>query len=289
MDASKPKLSTSIPRNQRFCKPERNTNKNNVKNAVPILAYYDIFKNFYANTQEDNFYIIGTSAQLSEIQRVVGGNVAKIPLENPYIIEQDLQYKIKYVENSETGESIIIKWQAKAGGTINETTLDKITKEKPTVTGRVITFTANINNLGAVGEYIRIYSIQSKNTTALRNIPLENLDTIRDKILMTAGDTIFNISNETNSVEPFTLFTKRESGSNRLYSTTPQFGLCLKTYNSDQYQNWINTEWIEGVNGINEASAVDVSGGTLSMDALNLSQKVYNFLNRIAISGGRIS
>ena len=76
------------------------------------------------------------------------------------------------------------------------------------------------------------------------------------------------------------------SGSNRLYSTVPQFGLCLKTYNSDQYQSWINTEWIDGVDGINEASAVDVSDGTLSMDALNLSQKVYNFLNRIAVSGG---
>ena len=51
--------------------------KNVFKNALPILAYYDIFKNFYANTQEDNFYISGTSAQLSEIQRVVGGNVTK--------------------------------------------------------------------------------------------------------------------------------------------------------------------------------------------------------------------
>ena len=66
----------------------------------------------------------------------------------------------------------------------------------------------------------------------------------------------------------------------------PQFGLCLKTYNSDLYQNWINTEWIEGVDGINEASAVDVADGMLTMDALNLAQKVYNFLNRIAVSGG---
>ena len=57
----------------------------------------------------------------------------------------------------------------------------------------------------------------------------------------------------------------------------------------DLYQNWINTEWIEGVSGINEASAVDVSDGTLSIDALNLSQKVYNFLNRIAISGETLS
>ena len=65
-----------------------------------------------------------------------------------------------------------------------------------------------------------------------------------------------------------------------------QFGLALKTYNSDLYQNWINTDWIEGVNGINDISSVDVSDGSLSMDALNLAQKVYNMLNRIAVSGG---
>ena len=39
--------------------------KTATKNAVPILAYYDIFKNFYANTQEDNFYIIGGIPELT--------------------------------------------------------------------------------------------------------------------------------------------------------------------------------------------------------------------------------
>ena len=32
--------------------------KTATKNALPVLAYYDIFKNFYANTQEENFYIL---------------------------------------------------------------------------------------------------------------------------------------------------------------------------------------------------------------------------------------
>ena len=41
--------------------------KTATKNATPILAYYDIFKNFYANTQEDNFYIIGEALQLNKI------------------------------------------------------------------------------------------------------------------------------------------------------------------------------------------------------------------------------
>ena len=96
----------------------------------------------------------------------------------------------------------------------------------------------------------------------------------------------FDISDTTKSVKLFTNFAKRKAVNSRLNASDPQYGLCLKTYNSDLYHNWINTEWIEGVNGINEASAVDVSDGTLSMDALKLSQKVYNFLNRIAISGG---
>lgn len=260
--------------------------KTATKNAVPILAYYDIFKNFYANTQEDNFYIIGASPQLSKIERVVGGNTTNIPLEKPYIIEQNLEYKIAYVGDNETGENIIIKWQAQAGGGINETPLNKLTGGDETVSNGVLTFTADITNIGVSGDYIRVYSIQSNTSTALQEIPLENLDTIKDKILMTAGDTVFDIGSKSTSVEPYNSFVNRQTSSNKLYSTIPQFGLCLKTYNSDQFQNWINTEWIDGVDGINEASAVNVSDGTLSMDALNLSQKVYNFLNRIAVSGG---
>ena len=35
------------------------------KNATPIIMYYDIFKNYYANTQEDKFYIIGNTEELT--------------------------------------------------------------------------------------------------------------------------------------------------------------------------------------------------------------------------------
>ena len=66
----------------------------------------------------------------------------------------------------------------------------------------------------------------------------------------------------------------------------PEFGLMVKTYDSDIFQNWVKTDWIDGSNGISEITAVDVSGGTLTIDSLNLAQKVYNMLNRIAISGG---
>ena len=105
-----------------------------------------------------------------------------------------------------------------------------------------------------------ITAVYSTKRTSLEKYPLENLDTIRDKILLTPGDTVFDITNENMSVKPFTNFKERTTQGN-LNTSNTQYGLCLKTYNSDIYQNWINTEWIEGVTGINEASAVDVADG----------------------------
>ena len=189
---------------------------------------------------------------------------------SPNTIKQN-EIQIKVSKNTPTGQSEILGPRDIGSSGVEEGKIKIITNKIPT------------------GETWYIRSIQTINRITLESYPLENLDTIRDKILLTAGDVVFDISNKTMSVEPFTNFAKRKAVNNKLNTTDPQYGLCLKTYNSDLYQNWINTEWIEGVNGINEASAVDVSDGTLSMDALNLSQKVYNFLNRIAISGGQLS
>ena len=58
--------------------------------------------------------------------------------------------------------------------------------------------------------------MQTINRTTLESYTLENLDTIRDKILLTAGDTVFNISDSSMSVAPFTNFTKRKAVNNKL-------------------------------------------------------------------------
>nr|DAE73390.1 MAG TPA: Major capsid protein [Microviridae sp.] len=253
--------------------------KKTSKNALPILAYYDIFKNYYANTQEENFYIIGNTEEITitingtEVNpNVIPSNEGRINNAGvitiaPNTIKQN-EVQIKVAKDSPIGQSVTL--------TPGDIGTWKIVGEAITIT----------TNKVPEGETWYIRSIQTINRITLENYPLENLDTIRDKILLTAGDTVFDISNASMSVEPFINFAKRKAVNSKLNTTDPQYGLCLKTYNSDLYQNWINTEWIEGVNGINEASAVDVSDGTLSMDALNLSQKVYNFLNRIAVSGG---
>ena len=124
----------------------------------------------------------------------------------------------------------------------------------------------------------------SKQRVIITNNNLEQLDELRDEILLTKGNTAYIVSNS-NNVPLLKSFTQRMT-TGLLNTTSSQFGLALKTYNSDLLQNWINTEWIEGVQSINEISAVDVTDGKLTMDALNLAQKVYNMLNRIAVSGG---
>lgn len=246
------------------------------KNALPILTYFDIFKNYYANTQEKNFYMIGGSPVINA--QINGDNIPN---------NDDIPNTLGEIISS---SAIILSPKT-------------LTKEeirfrvKTSAQAREQILTANdLGDWDATGSDIRIETtkvistwyitaIYSTKRTSLEKYELENLDIIRDKILLTPGDVVFDISNETMSVPPLTNFAKRTKEGN-LNTINPQYGLCLKTYNSDLYQNWINTEWIEGVTGINEASAVDVADGKLSMDALNLAQKVYNFLNRIAVSGG---
>lgn len=254
--------------------------KNAYKNAVPILMYYDIFKNYYANTQEDNFYIIGNSEELTITingkkvnPNVISSNEGRINSTgliaiSPNTIKQN-EVQIKVSKNTPTGKSEIL-----------------IPEDIGTwkISGEIITLTTN--NIPE-GEIWYIRSIQTINRTTLEPIPLENIDKMRDKMLQTAGNTVLNISIANQSdIPPYTNFGKRKQVNNKLNTTDPQYGLCLKTYNSDLFQNWINTEWVEGIQGVNEISAVDVSDGKLSIDALNLSQKVYNMLNRVVVSGG---
>ena len=65
-----------------------------------------------------------------------------------------------------------------------------------------------------------------------------------------------------------------------------QEGLAVKTYQSDIFNNWIDTEFIDGQNGVNSIAKVSTVGDSFTIDALNLTMKVYRMLNRIAVSGG---
>lgn len=254
--------------------------KNGYKNAVPLLMYYDIFKNYYANTQEDNFYIIGNSPKLSIII-----NAKEIPdpdniLNSQGAVDNTSKLTIEPISTKENNILLSVA-QGLQARTITMT---------PSEIGEWIIGPTEIaikTNKIPDGSTWYIRKIYSTERTSLKTIPLENIDKMRDIILQSAGNTELNITTVNKSdLPPYTDFIKRKPANNKLNTTDPQYGLCLKTYNSDLFQNWINTEWVDSIQGVNEISAVDVTDGKLSMDALNLSQKVYNMLNRIVVSGG---
>lgn len=247
------------------------------KMAVPLLGYFDIFKNYYANTQEENFYIIGATEAITKIT-VTQAEGAIYTSTTPDKINigiasgdsVEITPKNTYEENELT-----ITWFDMS----TETTRTG----KPSDFGTWNKTSGNWNVVMAPTQVGLLMSITPKNRVQLQNYPLEEIDEMRDIILSTKGN-VTSIPNKS-SIALYDSFGQRLPNG-KLNTTSSQYGLCLKTYNSDLLQNWINTEWIDGVNGISEVTAIDVTDGKLTMDALNLQQKVYNMLNRIAVSGG---
>lgn len=256
------------------------TNKQAIeKLAIPLIAYYDIFKNYYANTQEENFYTIGgTNAIKTVTVSQDGGRQYKS--ETP----DNIQIGIKNNDsvtieptNTYEADDLTVTWFNQAlGKKVTGTPTDFGVWSKTSGTWDVQMPETQVGLL---------LSITPKNRVRLASYSLESIEEIRDQILLRKGNTTFYIREGSATPTLYHRFTQRKSDGT-LNTTTPQYGLALKTYNSDLLQNWINTEWIDGVTGINEISSVDVTDGKLTMDALNLAQKVYNMLNRIAVSGG---
>lgn len=250
------------------------------KLAVPLLGYYDIFKNYYANTQEEDFYIIGATEAIDRITvKQTGGTTisSKTPDNINIGIANGDMVQIEPANTYDDSE-LTVTWHNAA--------LDKMMSGHPTDFGTWNKTTGEwtVKMTNTVGV---LMSIIPKNRVSLKNYPLQDIDEMRDLILQTKGNTTLYVNEEQAEYDlPLYKSFGERLPTGKLNTTSSQFGLALKTYNSDLLQNWINTEWIDGVTGINEISAVDVSDGKLTMDALNLSQKIYNMLNRIAVSGG---
>ena len=116
----------------------------------------------------------------------------------------------------------------------------------------------------------------------IKEFPLENIDEMRREILRT---TDFNQAIEINKSTylPYGANAQAIEGTQNTANEVEFNGVCLKTYQSDIFNNWLSSEWVENINNLSTVSTVN---GGFSMDALNLAKKIYEMLNRIAVSGG---
>lgn len=270
-------------------------------NAIPYLAYWEIYKQYYANKQEERGFVVhtgqpvGRSAVIVQVREDNVGVWKNILGEEQSLVQGGLDFEI-ILSGTTSGNidfgSVDIELDMSTEVPMDSLITNLEYDGNIRITGRGFISDGDapqtwayvnspVQTFGTVGvsEYMR-----------LEEFDLNNIDTMKMDILAdVASVTSYIVDNE--SIAPYGLalerFTIPGQGSQlngaAKYS---QEGLGIKTYQSDLFNNWISTEWIDGVGGINDITAVSTVGNEFTIDALNLASKVYTMLNRIAISGG---
>lgn len=289
--------------------------------AIFNLGYWDTVKNYYANKQEENAYVItGINHIWKSISIGDGVTWTKTWRENssaaykieptdakPKYIRIDFEENISpeevneiefltnnpnttAVSNSLTklGDTFIFeRTDPKALGIKAPDNPRKATKVYAYKVKKAITIAYNNDAAGN-----NLITMPDNQKIKLTSFPLKNIDDTRTEILAAKSTSAYILSNvkmpygaATGTIElPNYNRTKVYQSSNAWFS---QAGLAVKTYLSDRFNNWLNTEWIDGTTGgINAITAVDVTDGKLTMDALILQKKIFNMLNRVAITDG---
>ena len=247
------------------------------------MAYWDIYK-YYSNKQEgigvqildtDFLSVFSTATVVRD-----GNNVASYPRPNPFtIIKNDI-----LIIEGDNLDLNNIKLTLEGGAQVFARNYFDLINN----TGNVLKCVYKLLNSISLANLLLVDNdIPSYGNLKLETFPLQNIDLMRETILSKTMESGAFILNQDCNIKPYRpVYQNIDS---RLLSKRVQNGLGIKTYQSDIFNNWLSSEFIYGVNGISEITAVDTSSGSFSIDTLNLSKKVYDMLNRIAVSGGWLS
>lgn len=289
--------------------------------AMFNLAYWDIFKNYYANKQEENAYVvtginhiwkkisIGDGITWLKTWEVNSSEVYRIEAtdEKPKYIRIEFEENVSPEEVNEIqfltndpnialaanrltklGDSFIFeRTDPDALGLREPENPKKATKVYAYKVKKIIQIAYNKDAAGKT-----FITMPDSQKIKLTQFPLKNIDEERTLILAAPSTTPYIMNPQkmpyAAAIAPIELpnynRTKTYISLNSWYS---QAGLAVKTHLSDRFNNWLNTEWIDGTTGgINAITAVDVTDGKLTMDALILQKKIFNMLNRVAITDG---
>lgn len=250
-------------------------------NAVPYLMYFDVYKNYYANKAEGIGAIINhwLNANIQTVTNIYFGGelVPTGSTSNVFLFPNDLMI-IQFAGTTPRPEEIYVNTNR---GTFQLTQLGYTTGGS----ANTILLKANGNVTGIVAYDWRY---RNKNDVQVLppqvdTFPLDNIDEARTAILQQSITSAFSVNNLGNA-SPYTWTLWGDA--NLTAATCSQQGLLVKTYQSDLFNNWIDTEFIDGPSGIAELTKVDTTDGGFTVDTLLMARKVYDMLNRVALSGG---
>lgn len=247
-----------------------------INNIVPLLAYLDIFKNYYANKQESNFYYLVKTAYV-DTELATNNVIYNINVTPPTTRSGTIEIVNMTLEQwNSSGEIFGTDTATGKMIWISSEEMNKYWTPSQKENNILLTFKE-----AQKFRFERNSKARYSNKTYIQSAGIDLLDELREKILR-AGRAQFSVSINTNKYFEDILGGTKEV-TNLKYAGC---GLLLKTYQSDIFNNWIKTEWIDGENGISAITAISTTGDKFTIDQLNLSKKVYDMLNRIAVSGG---
>nr|WAE43665.1 MAG: major capsid protein [Microviridae sp.] len=277
-------------------------NERNV-NAIPLLAYYDIFKQYYSNKQEPDAFVIHNAGGISmtsvdQFTSDGGGtdfSISLYPTANAaghVLLTSHMEFSplvLPYTAvDIEAVKSTLIQIAdpGNLGGTI---TWVKVSDLFYTIQAKDA-FVIEAKDLNGIfmsqfptaTDYL-MYSYRVAYTpgTQLHKFNIGLIDTMRYTLLNQAGTAgAYIIPNIT---DPYTLFNTKPISSTQYASAYNSEGLLIKTYLSDLLNNWIKTTTYDN---ITQNTRVAIVSGAFSIDSLRLANKLNQLLQRVAISGG---
>lgn len=256
-------------------------------NALPILMYWDIYKQYYANKQEELGAVVhcpgpqgGTQINSWEVENPSGlqYTVPEAPATFPRPLEMGSILTLDFggLSSPDLTQLMgniqglgLVPFFLLVGGVYEEAA--------DTIEGTY--------NYAAFGNRTIInwsFAGNSQPVTVGPNVELfnlDNLDTMRENILAHNSTTPYSINSA--GLEPYRFLYEEQGGMPNILCS--QEGLALKTYLSDLHNNWLKTEFIESINNL---SAISTVGNQFTIDDLLVGEKIYRILNRVAVSGG---
>lgn len=267
-------------------------------NMTALAMYWDVVKNYYCNKQERNAWVIHNTivVPIFGVSDVMlnGEVVQELPAVgsvNPWNWNAPGSAAFLTVNKSaaqQKPEDVYIQYKLSPfGSEILEGALNelgtimvddgvKITAKRPDDSPTLWVLAWRYRN--PTDEVVKEIDLVS--------FPLEDIDSMREQMMATAGNVPFDLGNHS----PMSLLLgEQDAGGKRYYSRNEsQEGLAVKTYQSDVFNNWLNEEDIDGAGGITDITTIDVTGG-LKIDDFVMANKVYKMLNRILVSDGTYS
>lgn len=254
-------------------------------NAMTLLMYYQVVKEYYANKQEKVGYMIhavkATPETINNMEALPQELVIeKSPLTSAVDILENQILQINFTGEKPDIDQVIISMLGGGAPTVRQL-FNKITDfgtylqcEEPSI--------------GYIGERMINWNYEITPPSELPFLveyDLKAIDRMMMKIMANVdSDGALRITGADEL--PYSASFKRNATATDFSINAAMEGICVGTYQSDVFNNWLDNATINNLSGRSKVKIDE--NGEFSIDLLNITQKMYNYDMRIGITDGTL-